>query len=50
MEHSLYLTGLRGATITTYMKFVLEWFSIEFCKTKTKQIDYKLDYLANLKP
>ena len=51
MEHSLYLTGLRGgATIITYMKFILEWFSIEFPKTKTKPIDYKLDYAADLKP
>ena len=52
MERSLHLTGLRGgATIITYMKFILEWFSIEFPKTKiTELIDYKLDYAANLKP
>ena len=39
-----------GATITTYVNFILEWFSIQFRKTKNKPINYKLDYSANLKP
>ena len=51
MEHSLYLIGLGGgATITAYMNFILEWFSIQYRKTKNKPINYKLDYSANLKP
>ena len=37
--HSLYLIGLGGgATTTIYVNFILEWFSIQFHKTKTNQL------------
>ena len=37
-------------TTVIIMIIVIERFSIECCKAKTKPITYQLDYSANLKP
>ena len=33
-----------------HFQLTSEWFSFEYCETKTKPVTYQLDYSANLKP